>query len=505
MNSKSVLWIILKILSFRIYLFLLTLFLFIYNGSLQAQWVQVGLNNQTISCFAISGNNVYADAGSGMYRSTNNGTTWTLANAGLPTNAVISMVVSGSYIFAGTYGGGVFLSTNNGTNWTPSNNGITSNYITALTSSGHNIFAGIDGGVYLSTNSGTNWTQVNNGLTNTNVHALASIGTNIFVGISGEVFRSTNNGAEWNSANNGMSGSEVNALAVSGNNIYVGTGAFVGTGIFLSTNYGANWSAVNNGLYNSYVPFLSANGTYILAGTEGGVYYSTNNGSLWNLASYGLPNLSVTTLAVGDSLAFLGNYFTGVWRRPLSDLYTPVELESFAANTHNGIVNLNWTTATELNNKGFEIQRKLFSDDYNTIDFVKGYGTSTKTNNYSWSDKPLPGTYSYRLKQIDYNGKYEYSKEVEITITPNIFSLEQNFPNPFNPSTVISYSLPSASYVNLIIYNTLGQIVKVLENGSKNAGNYSVNFNASDLASGIYFYKLEAGQFSQVKKMALLK
>jgi hypothetical protein len=118
----------------------------------------------------------------------------------------------------------------------------------------------------------------------------------------------------------------------------------------------------------------------------------------------------------------------------------------------------------------------------------------------------VSGEYSYRLKQIDFDGKIEISKELEVNFnSPQKYSLAQNYPNPFNPSTVISYSLPSSTNVKLIVYNTLGQNVRILENGFKNAGKYSINFDASHLPSGIYFYKLEAGGFSQINKMILLK
>jgi hypothetical protein len=107
---------------------------------------------------------------------------------------------------------------------------------------------------------------------------------------------------------------------------------------------------------------------------------------------------------------------------------------------------------------------------------------------------------------IDNDGTFEYSKIVEALIAvPDIYELSQNYPNPFNPNTVISYSIPSASNIKLIVYNTLGQSIKVLESGYKQAGNYSINFNAFGLSSGIYFYKLEAGSFSQIKKMILIK
>ncbi len=142
------------------------------------------------------------------------------------------------------------------------------------------------------------------------------------------------------------------------------------------------------------------------------------------------------------------------------------------------------------------------------LSFVNGNGNSTLTKNYSYSDNSISksGIYYYRLKQVDYDGSYKYSNTTEVNFAgPSVFALNQNYPNPFNPSTVISYSLPNASNVRLTVYNAIGQPVKALENGFKAAGNYNISFNASELSSGIYFYKLEAGQFSQTRKMMLVK
>ena len=194
--------------------------------------------------------------------------------------------------------------------------------------------------------------------------------------------------------------------------------------------------------------------------------------------------------------------------RHWSDLALPVELTSFSASVAKGAVNLSWKTATEINNMGFNVERSANKSDWTKIAFVQGNGTSTSTIAYSYADKSVSNTgkYYYRLKQIDNNGSYKYSSIVEADInSPSVFALNQNYPNPFNPSTIISYSLPMASNVKLIVYNAIGQPIRVLENGFKNAGSYNVSFNASELSSGIYFCKIEAGQFSQIRKMMLLK
>jgi hypothetical protein len=185
----------------------------------------------------------------------------------------------------------------------------------------------------------------------------------------------------------------------------------------------------------------------------------------------------------------------------------PVELTSFTANVSSNAVTLNWKTSTETNNKGFEIQRKAEGSTWTNISFVNGNGTSTQGHEYSYVDGSLEsGNYSYRLKQVDFNGSYEYSNVVEASVNaPNKFELAQNFPNPFNPTTKISFSVPSNSNVKLTVYNLLGQEITNLVNGFMKAGSHTVEFNATNFNSGLYFYRLESNGLTQVKKMMLLK
>jgi hypothetical protein len=185
----------------------------------------------------------------------------------------------------------------------------------------------------------------------------------------------------------------------------------------------------------------------------------------------------------------------------------PVELNSFTATANNNDVILNWSTATELNNYGFEIQRKAFDGDFATVAFVKGQGTTTQQNQYSFADKNLEeGKYSYRLKQVDFSGTFEYSKAIEVdVITIAFYSLEQNYPNPFNPTTTIGFGIPEKGNVRLSVLNILGEEIRVLLNEDKEAGYHSIDFNGSDLPSGVYFYRIQSGNFIDTKKMVLLK
>jgi hypothetical protein len=183
------------------------------------------------------------------------------------------------------------------------------------------------------------------------------------------------------------------------------------------------------------------------------------------------------------------------------------------------VVHLTWITESEFNNLGFEIHKKSVAknqqSEWNKIGFVEGKGTTTETNYYSLIDRDLsPGNYQYRLKQIDFDGSFEYSKVVEVTVQePTKFSLSQNYPNPFNPTTKITYEIPnvetrhasSLQFVALKVYDILGNEVATLSNEEKQPGFYEVEFNAKELSSGIYYYQLNTGTFIQTKKMILLK
>ena len=190
----------------------------------------------------------------------------------------------------------------------------------------------------------------------------------------------------------------------------------------------------------------------------------------------------------------------------------PVELFSFSAIIDNNDVTLNLTTATETNNSGFEIQRlqdlkieKL--NEWENIGFVNGYGTTTEPQTYSFNDENLSaGKFQYRLKQIDFDGTFEYSNTIEVEINPPAkFSLEQNYPNPFNPSTKIKWQTPKEAFQTLKVYDVLGNEIETPVNEVKPAGSHQIEFDASALASGLYFYQIKYEGLTQTKKMILIK
>ena len=191
------------------------------------------------------------------------------------------------------------------------------------------------------------------------------------------------------------------------------------------------------------------------------------------------------------------------------DLPLPVELSLFNFSVNKKDVTLNWSTLLEINNSGFDIERKNINiNDWSKIGFVTGNGNTNGQFNYIYTDRNLnTGKYNYRLKQIDVNGNFEYfnlSNEVEISI-PKTFSLSQNYPNPFNPSTKIDFELPVDANVSLLLYDISGRLVSTIVKEFKTAGYYTADFNASNLSSGIYFYKLQTNNFSKILKMSLIK
>ncbi len=190
----------------------------------------------------------------------------------------------------------------------------------------------------------------------------------------------------------------------------------------------------------------------------------------------------------------------------------PVELTSFAASVSEAGVTLNWATATETNNSGFSIERSVDNVDFNSIAFVDGMGTTTEKTSYTYVDNSISAAKAYyRLKQIDFDGTSAYSDVVEVDLTvPTDFSISQNYPNPFNPSTTIKFGLPVEAKVTINLFNTLGEKVAQLANTDFAAGNQRIDFNASNLSSGVYFYTIEAvgvdgTNFVSSKKMMLMK
>jgi hypothetical protein len=280
---------------------------------------------------------------------------------------------------------------------------------------------------------------------------------------------------------------------------------------------------------SSYKDYRNAPSLPYSGQKEHTLWWQTSAAALPITITYDLPTGAALTLKdqIGGSFLNLGP-FTGSGSAVIPGTYTnifakcfcildytavPVELTSFTGNVVQDGVLLNWTTATELNNQGFDIERSSSDQTWEKIGFVPGYGTTTEPKAYSFLDENVTsGTYTYRLKQIDFDGTSSYSPEVVVDVdnTPSDFGLFQNFPNPFNPTTTIQFQVPQANDVSIIIYDMLGKEVKSLFTGQVQAGKYTVDWNGKNntgakVSSGSYIYRMTAGDFVDVKEMILLK
>ena len=415
---------------------LLLALLLLYSTQADAQWVQTNGPPGYITSLAVSGRNLFA-AAYRIYRSTDNGTSWTAADSGLTDPWVLAIAVSGTNLFAGTSHSGVFRSSDDGASWTPVNQGLPTyrhldtDYVRGvfcIAVNGTNILAGtVYSGVYLSRDNGSSWTPA--GLPNYFILDLAASGSDLFAatmtvdGPTG-VYLSTDSGTTWSAVNSGLTNLYVEKLATSGKNLFAGTSAYYGpVGLFVSTNNGRSWTFVDStsGLPSWGVTAIAVSDTNLfVANADTGVYLSSNSGSSWTAVNSGLTYSSILAFAVGDTNLFGGTDNDHVWKRPLAAMLTT-------------------------------------------------------------SVQPLRGE------------------------PPQAFSLHQNYPNPFNPSTAIRYGLPNRSRVSLTVFNTLGQQVALLQNGEQEAGYHEVKFDGTNLSSGVYFYRIQAGMYVETKKLILAK
>ena len=375
---------------------------------------------------------------------------WTLDTNGIGYTSEFSFVVSGNNIFTGTFNTGVFLSSNNGSSWAQT--GLNNQYVISLAANGSNIFAGTyGGGLYLSTNNGTTWTQTS--LLSAYVPSLLVVGNNIYAGAYYDgVHLSTNNGTTWTQTS--LNNLDIYSLAVSGSTLFAGT---LLNGVYISTNNGSNWTQTS--LNNHSIQSLFINGTDIYAGTysSAGIYLSTNNGTSWTPTSF--PNESVYSFAVSGNTIFAGSDGYGVY-----------------TSTNRGA---NWVQR----NEGFLGNLRVFG-----LCILNGFI-------YAASDYDL-----YRRPLSDIIGIKPISEQV-----PDHYSLEQNYPNPFNPTTKIKFALTKNSFTNLVIYNAIGREMETIVNEQLNPGTYAVDWSAGKFSSGMYFYRLKAGDFVDTKKMLLIK
>ena len=456
-------------------------------------------------------------------------------------------------------GGTILRTTDGGSSWVSQLSGTSKSLLDVYFIDTENGFVVGDFGLILrTTNGGNNWVHLTSG-TGYSLYAVSfsDVNTGTAVGSEGVILRTTDGGQQWRfqvsntyyplydvSFKDALHGVIVGGsltilrttdggenwideslraphelLAVSFSDVNNGTAVGYYSVILRTTDGGQNWVYQTNdtGLWWHGVSFTDEN-TGTAVSDFGTIIRTTDGGQNWIQQQSGtyamLEDVFFTDAnhgtAVGDSGIILRTVDGGV----------PVELVSFSTEFVNDAVVLKWQTGTESNNRGFDIERQQSggaeispkggssAGNWEKIGFVEGAGTTTELHSYLFTDDNISeGINKYRLKQIDYDGSFKYSKEIEIDVNsiPKEYILYQNYPNPFNPVTVIKYSIASPSAVQIKVFDILGNKIVTLVNEEKLAGTYELTWNAVNLPSGVYFYQLKAGSFIQTKKMILLK
>ncbi len=380
---------------------------------------------------------------------------------------ICSIATNGSNIFAGNTEGKVYRSLDNGISWQRILNLYETNNaykIYSLTVNDNNVFVGTQKGIYLSRDNGSTWREAL--AINKTVYSIVTSGTNVFAGTNQGLYLSTNNGISWRQVDNILNNSSIYTLGFSNSVLYAGFGNgklnSIG-GIYISSDLGSNWTPILE--VNNLVTNLAVNGVNIFASTDTGkVYLSTNNGYKWTPANVGV-------------------IYPTVWSTSISgnNIYTATEYGGVYVSTDFG------------NTWGMESDRLIF-DKITSLNINNQYVFVGTYDKGLW--RRLISDVLKLVTSIDTKG---------MSKIPINYHLEQNYPNPFNPTTKIQFSLPKSVNVRLSIYNLLGQEISTLIDQELPAGTHLVDFNASKLSNGIYFYKISAGDYSATKKMILVK
>jgi photosystem II stability/assembly factor-like uncharacterized protein len=394
---------------------------------------------------------------------------------------VASFTISRGELFAGNPGG-VFRSSDLGTSWGEVNGGLTDLAVWSLTAHHGFLFVGTnDSGVFRSSEDGLRWQPASAGLTDTHVRALATDGSTLYVGTLSGVFRSLDDGVSWVAMDAGMTNPYVRTLACSRGAVFAGT---LGGGVYVSNDSGRTWSERNLGLANTSVMSIVVSGSRIFAGTYGGLFMSTNEGARWmkldptgvnpiprigpgrESTSAVLEPKTVYTLAVYEQRVFIAMMEKGV--------YTSTDGGATWESLNGGLVN-----------------RSFYSIYVTQSDlYVGGFGGGV-------------GRRSLKEIATEINDAEEW--------TPESSSLSQNFPNPFNPTTSIRYSIPPARpsemrrMISLHVFTLLGQQLATLVNEEQSSGSYTVTWDATGVASGTYIYRLTVGSVTRSRAMVLLR
>ena len=456
-----------------------------------------------------------------ILKTTDGGSTWDNITSGTTQNLNNISIINNSTAVVVCNAGIILRTTDGGNSW----QNIISNVSDDLLSVSFNGANGIAGGtsqtIIYSTDSGETWVVSQTGFFGGGFWGTQMLDAdNTFIVGENSIFqplfgKSTDSGQSWNYTSfylNSNEGRLYSIQFIDSNNGIAAASVFTGEGaISITTDSGNNWTTLpffSNALYSLKIPSSQSLIGYAV-GAMGIIIKTSDGGGNWSVQASGTTNNlngvtfanEVIGYAVGDGGTILKTNSGGI---------IPVELTSFTANLDESSVKLSWQTSTETNNSGFYVQRKTESSWVN-LNFVQGHGTTTENHKYNYIDNledlNHSGKIFYRLMQVDNDGstKYSHSAEINYSSKPSEFALDQNYPNPFNPTTSIKYSLPEGVHVKLVVYDLLGNEVKILVDEYQPAGTYSAKFIGTYLTSGVYIFRLQAGEFISTKRMVLIK
>ncbi|HSD62897.1 MAG TPA: C25 family cysteine peptidase, partial [Ignavibacteriaceae bacterium] len=409
--------------------------------------------------------------------------------------------------FVGGYNNLLLKTIDGGLSWTAKSIALRSSYVSNIRfwDANHGVAVNYPVTLFVTTDGGDNWFFAQGIKQTVEDVCFADENTLYMVGGDEMVSKSVNGGQYWDHIYSGTPFSKL--VGVDFYTPDYGIAGGENGKIIITTDGGLTWSASqagSTGLMHGIN--IMDEGKAFAAGTPEQVYKSTDGGATWISDFEGANTVELYEMIFNESrIGFIcgsdGKFLVN------HDYAIPVELTGFTAGAEGNSILLNWVTATETNNAGFDILRSTDGSKWEKIGFVEGAGTKSTNTNYSFKDQELKtGSYFYRLKQIDYDGSFKYSDKVNAKIySPDKYSLEQNYPNPFNPVTTIRFTIPKEVMVSLTVYNIVGEKVRELKNEIMKPGYYQVDFDAAKIASGIYFYRLQAGDFISTKKMNLLK
>ncbi|MCL4538624.1 MAG: T9SS type A sorting domain-containing protein [Bacteroidetes bacterium] len=485
------------------------------SGDYGKTWTSPDVLSSAVLSAVVDSSYSYVGTTSGVRVSTDGGTTWEDASNALPGNQVWALAVDGTDLFAGSNNSGVFHSTDNGTTWLLATSGIISSQVNSISGIGADIYTVMDyNSIFTSTDYGATW-SADTSLHSGPIQSVTVIGSKVYATTNTGLFVSSDNGATWDSLNGGVLGTSHPAiLAQSGSNLIV---ACQDSGqVFVSSDSGVSWTNIGSDLPE--IASMTSFGSSILAGTHDGMYLSTDEGKTWKNVNDTLININAMVTLGAD--VFAARY---MWPFPIG-FASPSPPGGIFRSTDGGFAwsaissGISWNPqVTSLVASGSNLFVGLKDEPYYSGSF---YSSPIAGNHWVNMGDGLPGSSVTSLYINDsdvYVGtqagglwraaisQVTAIKPPQIQSLPSEFHLSQNYPNPFNPSTTISYDIPKRSHVLVSIYDVLGREVRTLVDEKEAPGTYKVLFDASSLPSGVYFYRISAGNFVETKKCLVIK